>query len=77
MGRSAPAAQALVIVRAIQVRAESAAAPCFGLRPLAHLPGRLVPDMLGVAALELCDPLPFLVLVKADNALLHLEIIQR
>lgn len=72
MGRSAAGAQTLVIVGTIEKGAESAATPLFRLRPLAHLPGGLMPHMLGVAALELRDPLAFFILMKADDSNLHL-----
>lgn len=44
----------------------------FGARdPGAIDPWRVVPDVLSVAAIEVCDPMQFLILMKPDDAPVH------
>ena len=61
----------MVAERAVERRAEL----CFPARgrgdPWAELPRRVVADVLGVAAGQVCDPVAELVLVKCDDRLLH------
>lgn len=42
-----------------------------GKHPLADLPGRVVPHMLRVAALQHCHPVLFLILPETCNPTLH------
>jgi hypothetical protein len=66
-----PNRRTLVITVAARELRSDAAGPSFrGQYPRPHLPGRGVPNVLGVAALELCHPMLLLVLPKADDALL-------
>jgi hypothetical protein len=52
-----------------------AGAPFGSLHPGAYLPGRRVPHVLSMSALQLGDPVPFHVLPKADDTSLdHCEI---
>ena len=46
-------------------------APFRRRHPLPHLPGRVVPHVLAVAALELGDPVSLLVLMEAGDPALH------
>jgi len=46
-------------------------APGLGHHPLAHLPRRIMPNVLGVAALEVSHPVSFVVAVEIDNAASH------
>ena len=39
--------------------------------PRTALPGRVVPDVLGMTTFEVGDPVAVLILVKADNAALN------
>lgn len=41
--------------------------------PLAHLPRRVMSDVLPVATGEISNPVPFCVLVKAGDGLLHMD----
>ena len=61
----------LVAQHAVQHLAEPGAASCFGEHPWAHLPGRIVPDVLVVATGQLRDPVALVVLMKARDGLLH------
>ncbi len=61
----------MVALDTVQPNPQSAAAPLGSDDPRAALPGRVVADMLVVPALQLGDPVPLLVLVKARNATLH------
>jgi hypothetical protein len=40
----------------------------FGDDPRSHLPRRIVPNVLAVAALEIGNPMLLFILVKTDNA---------
>jgi len=41
--------------------------PLSGCDPLTHLPGRIVPHMLRVTALQVSHPVVLVVLMKADD----------
>src|SRR5579872_2543032 len=56
---------------AVQSSTNESAPPFLGGHPGADLPGRIVADVLGVTALEIGDPVPLLVLVKANDPALH------
>jgi len=47
---------------------DESAPPLLGLHPRPHLPRWVVSHVLAVPALQLCDPVPFVVLMKADDA---------
>jgi hypothetical protein len=38
-----------------------------GRNPFSHLPRRVVPDVLGVTAIEISDPVVLVVLMKAND----------
>ena len=58
----------LVALSARQKRPEPSSAPFDRHNPGPYLPGWRVPNVLGVTALELGDPVPVHILSKADNA---------
>ena len=60
-----------VTLEAVEPDAEPAAAALGGDDPRAALPGRVVPDVLVVSALQLGHPVPLRVLVKARDPTLH------
>jgi hypothetical protein len=70
-GRVASPGSRLVAVGTFQRRAHPRLAPLRGLHPLALLPGRSVPDVLAVAALEQRHPVPHLVLFEPDDGAPH------
>ena len=53
---------------ALERRADARMAALDGNDPRPHLPGRIVANVLGVAALEVGNPMVLVVLVKAHNA---------
>ena len=61
----------LVAQHAVQHLAEPCAASFFGEHPWAHLPRRIVADVLVVATGQLGDPVALVVLMKARDRLLH------
>lgn len=65
---SADSRRAGITLQADQRLTEHAGAALLGDDPGSQLPRRVVADMHGVAALEVRDPMPFLVAVKADDA---------
>jgi hypothetical protein len=52
---------------AFQRFSQEARTSSFGHHPVSHLPGRIVTHVLGVAALEIGDPMTFVILMKADD----------
>jgi hypothetical protein len=66
-----PAEVRLVTEHAVQHLAEPCPASLFGEHPRAHLPWRIVPDVLVVTTGQLRDPVALIVLMKAGNRLLH------
>lgn len=67
--------EAFVTKNAVERSAEVRGAGGVGQDPFPHLPGRVVPHVLGVAALELGDPVGFRVLVKSNDAGQHVTMI--
>jgi hypothetical protein len=49
--------------------ADEGCSPGLGRNPGARLHGRVMPHVLGVTALKVRDPVPFLVLMKTDDPL--------
>lgn len=58
---------------AVQGRAQPALARCLRQYPGADLPRRIMARVLPMAAFQVCDPVPFLVQMKTDNAPVHVE----
>src|SRR5262245_45003471 len=56
-----------VAERAFDLRAETRGSALRGLRPVAALPGRPVPDVLRMSAGELRDPVALLVLMESRD----------
>jgi hypothetical protein len=56
---------------ALERRPNARVATLDGNDPLAHLPGWLVPNVLGVTAFELGHPLSLVILVETDDSLCH------
>jgi hypothetical protein len=56
---------------AIEQLADMLASSLFGSQPWAHLPRRVMPDVLGVAALQIGNPVGSFVLVESCDASLH------
>jgi hypothetical protein len=49
--------------------ADEARSPSLGRNPGPRLHGRVMPHVLGVTALKVRDPVPFLVLMETDDPL--------
>jgi hypothetical protein len=60
-----------VAEQALELRAEVLGTAFGGRDPEPDLPGRIVSNVLGVPALELGDPMSFLVLMVTNNRPLH------
>ena len=69
--RPVPSLLGRVTWRAIQRRPDVLPARLVGQHPCAVLPGRVVPDVLGVTALQLGDPVPLFILMKTNDPALH------
>lgn len=54
-----------------QLGAEKFSSPLLGLYPLSHLPGRIMPNVLRVSALQLGDPVLLRILMISDDAPRH------
>lgn len=65
------AARRFVAQDAVQHLAKACATTLFSEYPWAQLPRRIVPDVLVVAARELGDPVPLVVLMKSRDRLFH------
>jgi hypothetical protein len=63
-----------VALDAVETDAEAAAAALWGDDPRATFPGRVVADVLVVAALQFGYPVPLRVLVEVRDLTLHLDL---
>jgi len=61
----------LVAPHAFELQTKARRSSLRGGYPLAHLPWRIVPDVLAVTAAQLGHPVPFLIPVVANDGLLH------
>jgi hypothetical protein len=58
----------LATLDALEIFSEKGCATRLGGHPGSYLPGRIVTHMLRMAALEVRDPMPFLILMEADDS---------
>ena len=63
-----------VTKRALQSRSKPAPSSRFGLSPFSELPRWVMPDMLRVAAVELGDPLSFVIAMEPGDSSQHCRI---
>jgi hypothetical protein len=63
-----------VAPHAVQRRTEEARAPLGGRHPLAVLPRRVVTHVLAMSAVEIRDPMTFIIPVEPDNATIHVAV---
>ena len=63
-----------VAADAVQLDAESGGASFWRGNPWAYLPRRIVANVLAVPALQLGQPMPFVILVKSNDRLIHVVI---
>ena len=61
----------LLTFQAVELHAESGVTTLGGRDPLAHLPRRVVPNVLAMPTRQLGHPVPFIVLVVPRDRLLH------
>jgi len=64
---------AAIAFHAIQKCADGPGAAAGSLHPWAVCPGRIVPDMLTMAAFQFGHPVPLVVLVESDNSPFHMS----
>jgi hypothetical protein len=60
-----------VTENAVQGSTDEASSPIFRRHPRPNLPGRIVPHVLGMAALEFGNPMLLIILVESNDSPFH------